>query len=172
MENSSAENTNQEGKQTVNKEAFRMLACGIGLNAACRKLDVKIPTAKSWAQRGNWHLPKRKGGRPAMKLDASTLHPIADALVSTHKELDSRTKTALAQATARAAEGAAKTTEPLPVSNMAHLRDLAQSAARIFGWTTDGPQVQVNTQIRITQEQLEQIRQLREPTVYEEQDYW
>jgi hypothetical protein len=38
----------------------------------------------------------------------SSLHPIADALVSTDGELDSRTKTALAQATPRAAEEAAK----------------------------------------------------------------
>ena len=34
--------------KTVNKEAFRMLALEIGLNAACRKLSVPIPTGKSW----------------------------------------------------------------------------------------------------------------------------
>jgi hypothetical protein len=38
--------------KTVNKEAFRMLAVEIGLNEACRKLDVPIPTGKSWARRG------------------------------------------------------------------------------------------------------------------------
>jgi hypothetical protein len=150
--------------KTVNKEAFRMLACEIGLNAACRKLDVPIPTGKSWARRGGWQLPKRTGGRPCRALNASSassLHPIADALVSTHKELDSRTKTALAQATARAAEGAAKSEKPIDVTSTSHLRDLAQSAARVFGWT-EGPQVQVNTQLCITAEQLEQIRQLRD----------
>jgi hypothetical protein len=67
----------------------------------------------------------------------------------------------LARATARAAEGAAKAAEPLPVSNTAHLRDLAQSAARIFGWDSDKPGVQLNQQFAISQEQLEQIRQLR-----------
>jgi hypothetical protein len=151
--------------KTVNKEAFKMLAMEIGLNAACRKLGVPIPTGKSWARRGGWKLPKRSGGRPCRTLSASSessLHPIADALVSTHKELDSRTKTALAQATARAAESAAQAAEPLPVSNTAHLRDLAQSAARIFGWDSDKkpPGDTYNTLV-ITQEQLEQIRQLR-----------
>jgi hypothetical protein len=59
-------NTNQTGRQTnaVNKEAFKMLALEIGLNAACRKLSVPIPTGKSWARRGGWKLPKRPGGRP------------------------------------------------------------------------------------------------------------
>jgi uncharacterized protein YjcR len=50
--------------KTVNKEAFRMLALEIGLNEACRKLGVPIPTGKSWARRGGWQLPKRPGGRP------------------------------------------------------------------------------------------------------------
>jgi hypothetical protein len=36
-----------------------------------------------------------------------------------------------------------------------------QSAARIFGWDSDKPGVQLNQQFCITQEQLEQIRQLR-----------
>jgi hypothetical protein len=84
-----------------------------------------------------------------------------DALVSSHGELDSRTKTALAQATARAAEGAAMAPEPLPVSNTAHLRDLAQSAARVFGWGEGGTTVHANQALIVTQEQLEQIRQLR-----------
>jgi hypothetical protein len=88
-------------------------------------------------------------------------------LIATHRELEGRTKTGLAQATVRAAEAAAKAAEPIPVSNTAQLRDLAASAARIFGWNTDGPQVQLNQQVAITQEQLEQIRQLREPVVYE-----
>jgi hypothetical protein len=47
------------------------------------------------------------------------------------------------------------------VSNTAQLRDLAQSAARIFGWGSDKPGVQLNQQFCISQEQLEQIRQLR-----------
>jgi len=65
------------------------------------------------------------------------------------------------QATARAAEAAATAAEPLQVSNTAHLRDLAQSAARIFGWCEDGMTVHANQALIVTQEQLEQIRQLR-----------
>jgi hypothetical protein len=91
----------------------------------------------------------------------ASLNPIADALVATHKELEERTKSGLAQATVRAAEAAATAVEPLPVSNTANLRDLAQSAARIFGWDNkDKPGVQLN-QLCISAEQLEQIRQLR-----------
>ena len=152
-------------KQTVNKEAFKMLALEIGLNAACRKLEVPIPTGKSWARRGDWKLPKRTGGRPGRALtasSASTLHPIADALVETHKELEERTKSGLARATARAAEAAATAPEPLEVSNTAQLRDLAASAARVFGWDADKkPGVQLN-QLVITTEQLQEIRALRE----------
>lgn len=113
--------------QPVNKEAFKMLAMEIGLNAASRKLGVPIPTGKSWPRRGGWKLPKRSKGRPYRTLPTSSessLHPIADALASSHKELDSRTRTALAQATAAAAEKAAteatraENPQPLPVSSI------------------------------------------------------
>jgi hypothetical protein len=117
-----------------------------------------------------WKLPKRSGGRPGRTLSASSassLHPIADALAETHVELDSRTKTALARATARAAEAAAQASEPLPVSNTAHLRDLASAAAGLFGWNTGGVTVNANQALVVTQEQLEQIRQLRGSVVYE-----
>jgi hypothetical protein len=58
--------------------------------------------------------------------------------------------------------GAVNPAEPLPVSNTAHLRNLAASAARIFGWDkTDKLGVQLNQQIVISADQLEQIRQLR-----------
>jgi hypothetical protein len=155
--------------KTVNKEAFRMLALEIGLNEACRKLDVPIPTGKSWARRGGWQLPKRPGGRPGRTLSASSLNPIADALVATHKELEERTKSGLARATARAAEAAGTAAEPLQVSNPAHLRDLAASAARIFGWDADKkPGVQLNTLV-ITTEQLQKIRALREQADAQEQ---
>ena len=137
-----------------------MLAVEIGLNEACRKLDVPIPTGKSWARRGGWKLPKRPGGRPCRTLSASSLNPIADALVTTHKEFETTTKTALMQTTAKAAEHAAQK-PPLEVSNTSQLRDLAQSAARIFGWDSGKPGVQLNQQFVISQEQLEQIRQLR-----------
>ena len=149
--------------ETVNKEAFKMLALEIGLNAACRKLGVPIPTGKSWARRGGWKLPKRPGGRPCRTLPASSessLHPIADALISTHRELDSRTKTALAQTTARAAEAAASAPEPLPVNSTAQLRDLAASAARVFGWDKGGTTVHAEKALVVTTEQLQLMREL------------
>jgi hypothetical protein len=84
-----------------------------------------------------------------------------DVLLATHKELEQRTKSGLARATARAAEAAATAAEPLQVSNTAHLRNLAASAARIFGWDTNKPAVQLN-QMVITREQLQEIRALQE----------
>lgn len=139
--------TSQPGKdkrQTkVNKEAFKMLATEIGLNAACRKLGLPIPTGKSWARRGGWKLQKRPGGRPQRTIQASSLHPIADALVETQKELEGRTKTALARVVAASAEQAAD--QPLPVQSVAALRDLVQAGAKLFGWdlVARGPSVSV-----------------------------
>jgi hypothetical protein len=122
--------------QPVNKEAFHLLATEIGLNEACRKLGVPIPTGKSWARRGGWKLPKRTGGRPGRTLSASSassLHPIADALVETHKDLEATTKTALMQTLAKAAQHVAQK-QALDVSNTAQLRDICLAAARLFGW--------------------------------------
>ena len=153
-------NKENQGK-TINKEAFRMLAVEIGLNAACRKLDVPIPTGKSWARRGGWQLPKRRGGRPGRTLSASSLHPVAEALVETHKELEDRTKTGLAQATAKASEHAAEQDGATNLNCSGKLRDLASAAARVFAWDSDKPAVQFN-QLVVTQEQLEQIRALRD----------
>jgi hypothetical protein len=50
---------------------------------------------------------------------------------------------------------------PLDVSNTSQLRDLAQSAARIFGCGEGGMTVNANQALIVTQEQLEVIRQLR-----------
>jgi hypothetical protein len=91
-------------------------------------------------------------------LNASGLHPIADALVETHKDLDARTKTALAQVTVKAAEEAAAQA-PLQVQNASQLRDLAASAARIFGWDSNKPGVQLNQQFVISQEMIDRIRE-------------
>jgi hypothetical protein len=119
--------------QPVNKEAFKMLALEIGLNAACRKLTLPIPTGKSWARRGGWKLPKRPGGRPQRTIQASSLHPVADALDASHKELEEGTKTALMQTLHKAARAVARK-DPLDITNMAQFRDACLSAARMFGW--------------------------------------
>ena len=85
-----------------------------------------------------------------------------DVLIATHKELGERTNTGLTQATARAAEGAATAVEPLPVTSTSHLRDIASAAAQLFGRDQSGGTVNANQALVGTQEQLEQIRQLRE----------
>jgi hypothetical protein len=147
--------------KTVNKEAFRMLALEIGLNAACRRLDVPIPTGKSWARRGRWELPRRPGGRPQRTVEASSLHPIAEALTESHKELEAKTKTGLATAAAKASDYVQSLDGASTFGQSNKLRDLAASAARIFGWDADkGPKFQFN-QLVVSPEQLEKIRALR-----------
>jgi hypothetical protein len=136
-------------EEPVNKEAFKMLAMEIGLNEAARKLEIPIPTAKSWARRGKWNLPRRKGGGVSRSLSASIAsspHPIADALGATHKNLEDATKTALMQALTKAARAVAGK-DALDISNTAQLRDICLAAARIFGWQGDSHvSVAVNAQ--------------------------
>ena len=149
---------------TVDRESVRLLAIELGVREAARLCGLSDDRVRRWSSRYKWleqSAPKQQ------EAAVTVVTTPGDVLLATHKELEERTKTGLAQATARAAESAAKAEEPLQVSNTAQLRDLAQSAARIFGWNTDGPQVHLNQQVVITQEQLEQIRQLRGPTVYE-----
>jgi hypothetical protein len=113
---------------------------------------------RKWSSRYKW-LEQR-----APKQQEATVTVVTkpgDVLLATHRELEERTKSGLALATARAAEAAATAPEALQISNPAHLRDLAASAARIFGWDTKQPQTQIN-QLCISREQLQQIRALRE----------
>jgi hypothetical protein len=152
-------------KTAVNKEAFKMLALEIGLNAACRKLSVPIPTGKSWARRGGWKLPKRPGGRPGRALtasSASSLHPIADALAESHKELEEGTRSDLARATRNAAAHAAVLPDAAAFGGSEHLQRLAAAASRLFGWDAKNPTSNTYNTLVVTTEQLQQIRALRE----------
>jgi hypothetical protein len=142
----------------VDRESVRLLAIELGVREAARRCGLSEDRVRKWSSRYKWLEQRAPKQQEAV---VTTVTAPGDVLLATHKELEGRTKSGLARATARAAEAAAQAAEPLPVSNTAHLRDLAQSAARIFDWNTDGPQVQLNQQIVITQEQLEQIRQLR-----------
>lgn len=151
----------ETGESSIDRESVRVFVIELGVPEAARRLGLNRNTVHSWARRYNWNLPER-AGRPGI-VPARDLHTQpGDVLLATHKELEGRTKSGLAQATARAAEAAANAAEPLQVSNTAHLRDLAASAVRIFGWDkSDKPGVQLNQEFVISQEQLEQIRQLR-----------
>jgi len=86
---------------------------------------------------------------------------LPEALKKINEELCGRTRTALARATAAAAEQAAEQ-PPLPVLSTSHLRELAAAASRVFEWDADkGPSTVHNTLV-ITAEQLKQIGMLRE----------
>ena len=81
-----------------------------------------------------------------------------DVLLATHKELEQATKSSMARATARAAAEAEQLPAVLPRSQQ--LQQLAAAASRVFGWG-EGITVHAKQALIVTQEQLEQIRQLR-----------
>jgi hypothetical protein len=144
----------------VDREGVRVLAIELGAREAARRLKLNPNTVLSWARRYDWKLPDRRDiGRPAINPSALSLQS-GDVLLDEHKRLEGQTKTALMQTTAKAATHAAQK-PPLDVSNTSQLRDLAQSAARTFGWGEGGTTVHANQALIVTQEQLEQIRQLR-----------
>ena len=151
--------TTPQTKPTIDRESVRILAIELGVPEAARKLGLNRNTVHSWARRYEWDLPKR-AGRPAI-VPARDLHTQpGDVLIATHKELEARTKTGLAQATAKASEHAAEQDGATNLNCSGKLRDLASAAARIFGWDNGAPGVQFN-QLVVSQEQLEQIRALR-----------
>jgi hypothetical protein len=132
--------------QPVNKEAFKMLSMEIGLNAACRKLGVPIPTGKSWARRGKWKLPKRKGGRPGRTLpssNASSLHPIADALDATSKKRELATRSQLEQAAQNWALAAAQAQPQVPTATA--FAAVMTGIAKLFGWDRPGQTLTINS---------------------------
>jgi len=154
--------TKSQTNPPVDREAVRVLAIELGARQAARRLGLNEKTVLSWSHRYKWNLPSRRNvGRPAISAVSLQSKP-GDVLLATHKELEERTKSGLARATARAAEAAATSPEPLQVNNTAHLRDLAQSAARIFGWDSDKPAGNTYNTLVVTTEQLQQIRALRE----------
>jgi hypothetical protein len=131
-------------QEPVNKEGVRMLAIELGAREAARRLGIKENTVLSWARRGKWKLPKRKGG--GARALTSHAKP-GDALIAAHEDLERATRAGLMQALRKAAE-AAGGREALDVENAAQLRDVCLAAARVFGWR-DGSQVTVNTQVNV-----------------------
>src|SRR6266481_8461827 len=119
-------------KQPINKEAFKMLATEVGLNEAARRLGVPIPTAKSWAQRGKWNLPRRKGGGRPKAYPVSSSHRVADALDASREELLDAASTAILRMIAKTATQAAKK-GALDVATVAELSHLANALARARG---------------------------------------
>jgi hypothetical protein len=148
--------TKPQTRPSLDREAIRVLAIELGAREAARRTGVNENTILSWSRRYKWNLPKRTGGPKTIELQSKP----GDVLIASHKELEGATKTGLMLTAAKAATKAAQK-PPLDVSNTSQLRDLAQSAARIFGWGEDGMTVHANQALIVTQEQLEQIRQLR-----------
>jgi len=107
-------------------------------------VGVPITTAKSWARRGGWKLPKRPGGRPQCTIVATSMHAVADALGATYEEIADATKTAILQTIIHRAAQLAASKPALDVSTVAELRDLASSLDRLCG---SKPQVSITNQV-------------------------
>lgn len=142
----------------VDRESVRLLAIELGVREAARRCGLSEDRVRKWSSRYKW-LEQRAPKQQEAAVTVVTMP--GDALLDEHKRLEGQTKTALSRAAAKAAEHVS-TQPPLEVRSTAQLRDLASAAARIFGWDSDKPGVQVNQQFVITQEQLEQIRALRD----------
>jgi hypothetical protein len=126
--------TKSQNKLPVDREAVRVLAIELGAREAARRLGLNPNTVLSWAKRDNWELPNRKGGATKASANAITLQSKpGDVLIATHKELETKTKTALMQAVAKAAQLAAQK-PAMDVSTTAQLRDLALTMAKLCGW--------------------------------------
>jgi Putative ATPase subunit of terminase (gpP-like) len=156
----------QNTKPPVDREAIRVLAIELGAREAARRLGIKESTVLSWARRYNWKLPKRKGGG----LNAITPQSKpGDALIASHKELEGRTRSALATAIAKAAEAVASQ-EALPVASVAALKDLVLAGAKHFGWevnqtpsvSVQGEKVAVVFNEELRKKLIEQRRQILE----------
>src|SRR6266508_4150704 len=121
-ENNMQNETTKPQIQPVDRESVRLLAIEMDVREAARRCGLSEDRVRKWSSRYKW-LEKRA---PKQQQAAVTVVTNSgDVLLQSHKELEERTKSGLAKATARAAEAAAKSSEPLPVSNTAHLRDLA-----------------------------------------------
>jgi len=161
-ENDMQDETTEPKTKPPDREAVRVLAIELGAREAARRLGLNPNTVLSWAKRYNWELPNRKGGVTKASANAITLQSKpGDVLLTVHKELEGRTKTGLAQATAKASEHAAEQDGATNLAQSGKLRDLASAAARIFGWDANRTSAVTLNQVVVSQEQLEQIRALR-----------
>jgi hypothetical protein len=146
---------NKEKPPVVDREAVRVLAIELGVREAARRCGLSEDRVRKWSSRYKWlqqSTPKQK------EAAVTVVTTPAAALKDAHNELATQTRTSLAKATAAAATKAAGAT--IPVCSTSHLRELAQAAARVFGWDSNKPAMQFN-QCVISQEQLAQIREAR-----------
>jgi hypothetical protein len=146
-------------KQTIDRESVRVLAIELGARETARKLGLKESTVLSWARRGDWKLPKRRGDFKS----AIRLHPRAagDALLS-HKELEARAKGGLSMAAVNAAEHAAALPPDKVYATAPNFRSIASAAASIFGWDAGKSQTMTFNTMVVDPETLQRIRELRE----------
>ena len=144
----------------------------LGSGTVESRLGIPIPTAKSWARRGKWNLPRRKGGGRPKAYPVSSPHPVADALDASREELLDTASTAILRSIAKTATEAAKK-GALDVATVSELSQLATALARARGDKSE-VNVAVNNQVGVViteaklQELRERLRRLQEQEETEE----
>jgi hypothetical protein len=116
-------------------------------------MRVKEGTVLAWAHRYDWDIPTRRRPRVvtnAIKLRGENAITPSEALIETHAELESTTKTALMQVLAKAATTLAAKGGALPMETIVQFKEACLAGAKLFGW--DGkPEVTVavNNQVSV-----------------------
>ena len=166
----------------INKEAVHMLYIELGATEAASRMGIKKGTVTKWASRYGWSkqraVPLKPGRPPLSQIVAEPVSgqleagsepvqcPVSGAvsgpaaLKEAHAALNGRTRTALAQATAAAAEQVAAAGFR-PVANAAEFQKLAAAASRIFAWDEGKSTGDTYNTLVITPEQLKQIGMLQ-----------
>lgn len=149
--------TKPQIQPAVDRESVRLLAIELGVREAARRCGLSEDRVRKWSSRYKWleqKAPKQ------LEATVTTVTAPGDVLLQTHKELEGRTKSGLSRATAKAADHAAEQDGAITWKESNKLRDLAASAARLFGWSdSQGPNV-TNNNLIVTQEQLQLMREL------------
>jgi hypothetical protein len=164
-------NTNEVGVKPKRdkelREAAHVLSLEVGAREAARRMGLSESRVCSWSSRYKWKLPVRNQhaiiAAPSVDpyralKDASISAKSADSLVADLKQLEEGTRSSMARAARRAAQEAEDLERVLPRTQQ--LQQLSAACSRLFGWDTPTQTNNFNTLV-VSQDQLEQIRQLR-----------
>jgi len=122
----------------VNKEAVRIMVRDFGYNETAKRLNIKAPTLRKWAERGNWNVQPRTDERVTL-----VTKPVADAHAEALAEMESATRISLARSVKRLS----KDSETVTLRDSKHVKNVAQTAAIVHKW--DAKSTQTNVMVNI-----------------------
>jgi hypothetical protein len=162
--------TKPQTKLPVDREAVRVLAIELGVREAARRCGLSEDRVRKWSSRYKWleqRAPKQQ------QAAVTVVTKPGDVLLATHKELGERSRTAILQAGAAAAEQARDRAVPLPVNDVQQFAQLTGALARVLGWGNDSrPSVNyygdVNTVVVCDENKRKQLIEQRQRLLEEE----